>query len=195
MSETTLRSSLELNEAQKAALHEAALRSLPLSSTKRVDRRRKRVERMTDADLMKRFKVEWIAVELAAAAETLRNHQSRQCWPAGMRAAWPDVVQSTFESYNTDRARAGIERHRVTPSAAEISRLDRAIGWLLWLNARERKVVWAIASGLSLRKVAAMFGRGRTAIHEDHVSALLIIALRLYEVSRQQGKPTIAKIK
>lgn len=195
MSETTLRSGLELTEAQRAALHEAALRSLPLNPVKRVDRRRKRVQRLTDAEMMNRFKVEWIAGELAAAAETLRNYQSRQCWPADLRAVWPDVVRSTFESYNTDQARAGVERHRITPSAAEISRMDRALGWLHWLDARERKVAWAIASGLSMRKAAAMFGRGRTALHEDHVSALLIIALRLYERSRQLGKPTIAQIK
>jgi hypothetical protein len=197
MSETTtLRSNLELTESQRVALHEAALRALPTSPVKRLDRRRKRVQRGADADLMKRLKVEWIAAELAAAAETLRNYQSRQCWPADMRAVWPDVVRSTFESYNTDLARAGLaEQTRVTPSAAEISRMDRVIGWLTWLNGRERKVVWSIASGLSLRKVAAMFGKGKDSIHEDHVSALLIVALRLYEVSRQQGKPTIAKIK
>jgi len=186
----------KLTDAQAKELVERAMKSLPTDPVRRVDRRRKRFQRIGDAELMKRFKVEWIAAELAAAAETLKHHHAGRCWPAGMRAAWPDVVQSTYESYNTDKAKAKlVEQIRITPSAAEISRMDRAVGWLNWLDPRQRVIVWAMASGLSLRKVAAMHRKGRTSIHEDHVAALLLIAIHLHDVSRQQGKPTIAKIK
>jgi hypothetical protein len=196
MSETTLRSSLELTEEQREALMLVAMKSMPTSPVKRVDRRRKRVQRMSDSDLMKRFNVEAIAAEISEAAETLKHHHSGRCWPAEMRAVWPDVVQSTYESYNTDKARADLaERTRIVPSSAEITRMDRAIGWLNWLEPRQRIIVWAMASGLSLRKVAAMHGKGRTSIHEDYVASLVLIAIHLHDVSRQQGKPTIAKIK
>jgi hypothetical protein len=196
MSERTLQLPTKLTEAQAKALMDAALKSLPTSPVRRVDRRRKRFQRMGDADLMKKFKVDWIATELTAAAETLKHHHAGRCWPAGLRAAWPDVVQSTFESYNTDGARAGlVEKIRITPSAAEITRMDHAIRWLHWLDPRQRVIVWAMASGLSLRKVAAMHGKKKDSVHADHVAALLLIAIHLHDVERQQGKATIAKRK
>jgi hypothetical protein len=73
----------------------------------------------------------------------------------------------------------------LTPSGAEISRMDRALHWLHWLEQRERKIVWARASGLGLRKIAAMFGCSKDTIWRDYIAALLVIASHLHSARRQ----------
>jgi hypothetical protein len=142
---------------------------------------RKSARRMTEADVMKEMGVDWIAWEFEQAAKTLRHLHDSRLKPKQPQAAWPDVVRSSWENYGSERAKASLTEvnNRITPTSDQISRMDRCLQWLHWLTPRERKIVWARACGLALRKVAVMFGCGKTTVSTDHLTALFTIALRL----------------
>jgi hypothetical protein len=63
---------------------------------------------------------------LRAALVTLRRLPSKNLFPAGIRAAWPEVVVDVRESYGWDRARAP----RIMPSAQDIQAMDNALRWV-----------------------------------------------------------------
>jgi hypothetical protein len=189
--------SLKLRPDQVEALKAYALRANPEAEADRAgvletilarrSAKARRHKRLTEADLMAQFGVEAIATELEAAAMTQRHLTVKGFRPAQLRSGWPDVVQSSWDVYNSERAKADLkdEEARIVPTADAISRMDRAIHWLNWLNERERKIVWARAMGLTLRIVARKFGCNKDTIHADYVAALLNIAIHLHSVSRQ----------
>jgi len=81
--------------------------------------------------------------------------------PQAVRSCMPEPVRTAVEAYGYDGvARASV---RVRPDAAAITRMDRVLGWLLWINDEDdRLIVAGTALGLSLRAVAyALAGAGR----------------------------------
>ena len=64
------------------------------------------------------------------------------------------------------------------PTPAQITRMDEAIGWLLWLAEDERKVVWARATGMSWRRIEDMDGRSTRTLQNLFASALRRILAR-----------------
>jgi uncharacterized protein DUF6362 len=92
---------------------------------------------------------------LAEAADALRRLTMNGIKPSRLRSQWPDIVQRAEEAYGWTAERMRPPR----PSPAQITRMDEAIGWLLWLDAEERKLVWARSMGLSWRKIEDLDGR------------------------------------
>ena len=82
--------------------------------------------------------------------------------PAGLRTAWPDVVQE-WTAYGWSLARSP----RAVPTPDEITRLDEALAWLWLLTPDQRMILWARANRWTWRKVADLdevqrSGHGRT---------------------------------
>jgi hypothetical protein len=88
--------------------------------------------------------------------------------PSGLRSQWPDVIHRVEEAYGWTVGRVRPPR----PSPAEITRMDEAIGWLLWLDADQRKVVWARSMRLSWRRIEDMDGRSVRTLQNIHMAAL-----------------------
>lgn len=67
--------------------------------------------------------------------------------PAGFGTAYPAIVRDVAEAYGYGEALAP----RLRPTAEEIGRADQAIAWLWWLEAEERRIVWARANRVTWR--------------------------------------------
>jgi hypothetical protein len=69
--------------------------------------------------------------------------------------------------------------HRPRPSPAAISRMEETLGWLLWLEQLDRKIVWRRAKGDRWKAVCAEVGLTRSAAHQHWMFSLCVISLRL----------------
>jgi hypothetical protein len=111
---------------------------------------------------------------LLEAADALRRLTMNGIKPSGLRSQWPDVIHRVEEAYGWTEKRVRPPR----PSPAEITRMDEAIGWLLWLNPDQRKVVWARSMRLSWRRIEDMDGRSVRTLQNIHLTALQNISSR-----------------
>jgi hypothetical protein len=111
---------------------------------------------------------------LAEAADALRRLNMHGIKPSGLRSQWPDIVHRTEDAYGWTAERMRPPR----PSPAQITRMDEAIGWLLWLDAEERKLVWARSMGLSWRKIEDLDGRSVRTLQNLFTGALRRILAR-----------------
>jgi hypothetical protein len=134
------------------------------------------------AALMKAMGLEWIAAEFKSAFDTMRIMPANHCWPASGAGWWPEIIRSVAESY----AYAATHVTRATPTADQISRMDRAMGWLGWLEQRERKVVLLRSAGRSFAMIGKTLGIGKTTAQTDHIAALITIAFRLSSTVRRK---------
>lgn len=109
---------------------------------------------------------ELVAERLSQAAGTLARSRAVGVGPSGMRAAWPSVIHDRNEAYGYTAAVAP----RIEPSAAELSALDRVLGWVssyLTTQACERArlpadagwVAWERARGMTLARISTMRAR------------------------------------
>lgn len=95
------------------------------------------------------WSVEEIRYCLTEAAQTLRRMPvPKGGFPAGHQSGWPDVVHDWMAYAYTP---ATIPRTR--PTAEQIDKLDRALGWLHWLTRDQRMILWARANGWTWRMV------------------------------------------
>ncbi len=108
---------------------------------------------------------------LIEAADALRRLSMLGIKPGGLRAQWPDVVHRVEEAYGWTAARMRPPR----PSPAQITRMDEALRWLLWLDVDQRKVVWARCIGLSWRRIEDMDGRSIRTLQNLFAAALRCI--------------------
>jgi hypothetical protein len=69
----------------------------------------------------------------------------------GGSVSWPQVLHERADHGAWDRA----EARPATPTAAELSALDRVFDWLLCLDGEQRRVVSARMCGVSYRKISA----------------------------------------
>jgi hypothetical protein len=111
---------------------------------------------------------------MTEAADALRRLSMHVLKPSGLRAQWPDIVHRVEEAYGWSAERTRPAR----PTPAQITRMDEAIGWLLWLKEDERKVVWARATGMSWRRIEDMDGRSTRTLQNLFASALRRILSR-----------------
>ena len=105
---------------------------------------------------------------LVEAADALRRLSMNGLKPSRLRSQWPDVIHCIEEAYGWTSGPMRPPR----PSPGEITRMDEAIGWLLWLNVDERKVVWARSMRLSWRRIEDMDGRSIRTLQNIHAAAL-----------------------
>lgn len=98
----------------------------------------------------------YVLDRLEVAIRTLRRVPTRD--RAGSGRAWPDIVQDFWDCYG----RHDPTPPKLVPTAKQISEMDEALGWLVWLARHEgpttARVVWAVAAGGSFRKVARLSG-------------------------------------
>lgn len=111
---------------------------------------------------------------MAEAADALRRLSMHGLKPSGLRSQWPDIVHRVEEAYGW----TGERMRPARPTPAQITRMDEAIGWLLWLDEDERKVVWARAMGLSWRRIEDMDGRSTRTLQTLFAAALRRILAR-----------------
>jgi hypothetical protein len=77
---------------------------------------------------------------------------------------------------------------RLTAAAPEaIDRMDEALGWLMWLDPEERRLVWLRAEGMPWKRITLRLGIGRTTAWQRWMIALLKIAVRLNAAAEQDG--------
>ncbi len=119
---------------------------------------------------------EMVAARLEEAADTLRRLPDADAkFRAGLHSAWPDVVREAVTAY----AAAGPRVRLGPPAPGAIDRLEATISWLAWLTEAQRRIAWALASGLSAARLARMIGCHRNTIANRQAAALRIIAGRL----------------
>ncbi|MCF4165110.1 DUF6362 family protein [Zavarzinia compransoris] len=110
---------------------------------------------------------------LREAADTLRRLPDGEArFRLGLRSAWPDVVRDAATAY----AAAGPSVRLGPPSPGAIDRLETTIGWLGLLSEPQRRIAWALASGVSVARLARLIGCHRNTVANRHAAALRIIA-------------------
>lgn len=151
---------LERQVAPPAQQHRAVRhRSVQWAGTQNWDGL-KMIERNSDLENTKQRLVE--------AADALRRLSMNGTKPSGLRSQWPDVIHKVEEAYGWTDGRVRPAR----PSPEEITRMDEAIGWLLWLDADQRKIVWARSMRMSWRRIEDLDGRSIRTLQNMHLAAL-----------------------
>jgi Domain of unknown function (DUF6362) len=90
-----------------------------------------------------------VAARLAEAADVLARLPAESA--RGFYDLWPKLV--------------GEPSRRARPAEAApeaIDRMDEAIGWLMWLEPEERRLVWLRAEGLPWKRITHRLRIGRT---------------------------------
>jgi Domain of unknown function (DUF6362) len=114
-----------------------------------------------------------VAERLAEAADVLARLPDAKM--RGLYDLWPKLV--------------GEPCRHMRPAAAApeaIDRMDEALGWLMWLEPEERRLVWLRAEGLPWKWITHRLGIGRTTAWQRWTVALLKIATRLNAVAEQK---------
>jgi Domain of unknown function (DUF6362) len=125
---------------------------------------------------------ELVAERLAEAADVLARLPEERA--RGFYGLWPRIVEA-------QRASAGAA---AAPSPEAIDRMDKALGWLCWLEPEERRLVWVRAEGMPWKWVTRRLGVGRTTAWHRWTVALLKITTRLNAAAEQnRSKHQITK--
>jgi hypothetical protein len=114
-----------------------------------------------------------VARRLEKAADVLaRLPEEKVC---GIYDLWPRLVGASCASVSP-----------AAPAPDAIDRLDEALGWLMWLDPDERRLVWLRAEGLPWKRITNRLGIGRTTAWQRWTMALLKIATRLNAAGEQK---------
>ncbi len=114
-----------------------------------------------------------LASHFEEAARTLSRLPHHR--PGGYRSSVLTVLPEKDHAETTASSRSRLP----PPGAAQISRMDEALEWILWLDESERKLVWARALGMSWRMVCWRLGCSRTTAWRNWTAALQKICRRL----------------
>ena len=87
---------------------------------------------------------------------------------------WPRIVGAPCASARPAAA-----------APAAIDRMDDALGWLMWLEPEERRIVWMRAEGLPWKRITHRLGIGRTTAWQRWTVALLKVTTRLNAAAEQ----------
>jgi DNA-binding CsgD family transcriptional regulator len=115
---------------------------------------------------------ELVAERLAEAADVLARLPEVRA--RGFYDLWPRLIG---EPSRYDRPAAA------APEA--IDQMDEALGWLMWLEPEERRMVWLRADGMPWKWITRRLGIGRTTAWQHWTMALLKIATRLNAAAEQ----------
>jgi hypothetical protein len=132
---------------------------------------------MDDETTARLWRCSQVAERLAEAADVLSRLPEERI--RGFYDLWPRMVCAPC---------AGARPAAPAPEA--IDRMDEALGWLAWLDADERQLVWLRAERLPWKRISHRFGIGRTTAWQRWTVALLKIATRLNAVA-EQNRPNI----
>ena len=103
------------------------------------------------------FTEEHVRAYLAEAMDTLRRlRMPRHGMPPRLQSGMPEPIRAYWEAYGQD---PGVRPKLAAPSPAAISRMDRVLPWLFWVEGKRlRSAVCLRALGLSWRRIAAIIG-------------------------------------
>ena len=93
----------------------------------------------------------------------------------GYFSTWPKMLHEFADLVGQEAPRL----RRPPPAPDAISRMEEALGWLVWLEPMDRKIVWLRASGERWKTVCWTVGLSRQTAHQHWLYALCVIALRL----------------
>ena len=126
---------------------------------------------------MTRWTVELLRARFAEAAATLRR-LPKAGMAAHIRVVWPLMKQEDFDGWIGYGREAAVVRLG-PPNAGAITRLDETLSWLLWLDERERRLVWGRAMRTPWKRLALLDGRVPRMLQYAHAEAYAKILLRL----------------
>ncbi len=110
---------------------------------------------------------------LVEAAETMRRLP--QVRVQGYYNSWPTILREF-----SDRVGEVPQRlRRPPPSPAAVTRMEKALLWLRWLEADDAKLVWMRAEGARWREICQRFGIARATANRRFEYALCVIVWRL----------------
>ena len=119
-----------------------------------------------------------IRLRLVEAVETLYclPYTGRDRPPRRIVSNMPSIVRQAWESYGYDKFRTP----RPTATMEQITRMEEAIGWLLWIkDIQWRTAVWAMAHRLPRGRIARKMRCDRRTIYRWELSGIMRIAHRL----------------
>ena len=93
--------------------------------------------------------------------------------PVERKDWWAKQVENAAAIPDVVKAGLGV------PSAQAIRRMEEAFGWLAWVPIPHRRILWALAEGLSPGRVRTKFGCHRNTILNRKKQGLREIARRL----------------
>ena len=82
---------------------------------------------------------------------------------------------------------------RVVPSARDIQRMEDCIGWLIWLDPEDARIVWLRAEGVRWRQVCIRAGVVRSTAWRRWAASLLTIAKHLNALEKSGRKAGASK--
>jgi hypothetical protein len=88
---------------------------------------------------------------------------------------WPKVLREFADLVGQE----AVPMCRPRPSPDAISRMEETLGWLLWLEPLDAKIVWLRATGERWKTVCWTVGLARQTAHQHWLYALCVISLRL----------------
>ena len=115
-----------------------------------------------------------VAERLAEAANVLARLPEERM--RGYYGPWRTLVGATVRGPSP-----------AAPAPEAIDRMDEALGWLMWLDPEERRLVWLRAEGMPWKRITLRLGIGRTTAWQRWMTALLKIAVRLNAAAEQDG--------
>jgi Domain of unknown function (DUF6362) len=130
---------------------------------------------MADATTDRSWSPGLVADRLAEAADVLARLPAERA--RGFYDLWPRIIGASVASARPAAA---------APSPEAIDRMDDALGWLCWLDADERQLVWLRAEGLPWKWITRWLGVGRTTAWQRWTAALLKVSVRLNAVDEQK---------
>ena len=117
------------------------------------------------------------------AAYTLRRLPEKDR-PRGYSSYWPAVVHDAKHAYGyTPEAPM-----RVIPSAAQITRMEECLDWLLLVDPEDARIVWLRAEGARWRQVCIRAGCVRSTAWRRWAAALLTISKKLNSLTKSKCK-------
>ena len=117
------------------------------------------------------------------AAYTLRRLPEKDR-PRGYSSYWPAVVHDAKHAYGyTPEAPM-----RVIPSAAQITRMEECLDWLLLVDPEDARIVWLRAEGARWRQVCIRAGCVRSTAWRRWAAALLTISKKLNSQTKSKHK-------
>lgn len=122
------------------------------------------------------YDAELVRARLEEAADTMRRLKVSWTRPPKLRAVWPDVVHEYWEAFGVGEPDVKIS----PPSPKAISRLDETLNWILLIDdPRLRRVVWAKAHKIGMKRIGQKFGVSRESVRRWYNQAIdeIVVAL------------------
>jgi len=117
--------------------------------------------------------VDAVARELEEAARVMRRLPAVRV--PGYFNTWPAM----FAEFSDLVGRSPEPMRMPPPSPSAISQMERALGWLRWLDVEDAKLVWERVNGTPWKQICCRFGIARATASRRYDYALALIAWRI----------------